>query len=93
MSGRRDDLAAQVAANIQHAQRLGALYRTAAAPEIDAAALRAQLVEAASHAGPAAAAISTPEQAQQYVIRLHGLSVLASRLREALARNGGPHAP
>lgn len=88
MSARRDDLAVQVAANIQHAKRLGQLYKTAAAPELDAEAIRQQLVDAASYAGPAAAAISTPEQAQQYVVRLHGLAVLASRLRQALHTRG-----
>jgi hypothetical protein len=88
MPGRRDDLAAQVAANIQHAQRLGELYRTAAAPELDAETLREQLVEAASYAGPAAAAIYNAEQAQAYVVRLHGLAVLASRLRQALHTRG-----
>lgn len=88
MTARRDDLGAQVAANIQHAKRLGQLYKTAAAPELDAEAIRQQLVEAAGYAGPAAAAIATPEQAQQYVIRLHGLAVLASRLRQALHARG-----
>jgi hypothetical protein len=86
---RPDDIAAQVARNVQHAQRLGALYKTASQPELDAARLRAELVDAAHFAGPAAAAISSPADAEQFVIRLHGLARLTQRLRQALAEEGG----
>lgn len=85
---RPDALAAQVARNVQHANRLGALYRTAREPELDADGLRAELVTAAGYAGPAAAQLSTPEQCEQYVTRLRGLARLALQLRDALAKGG-----
>jgi hypothetical protein len=81
---RRDDLAATVARNLQHMGRLGTLYRTARDPEIDAARLRADLVEAASFAGPTAAAISTGDQAEQFAISLRGLIRLVLQPRDAL---------
>jgi hypothetical protein len=86
---RPDDLALKIARNVQHAQRLGALYRVAQQPQHDAAALRAQLSEAAGFAGTAASSLSTPDQCEQYVVRLRGLARLALSLRDAL--EGGAH--
>jgi hypothetical protein len=83
------DLAAQVARNVQHVHRLGQLYRIATLDSADAASLRAELAEAAAHAGPAARLIATPAQADAYMVRLHGLAKLAARLRQALAAEGG----
>lgn len=80
----RDHLAAQAARNLQHVARLGALYRTVQAPAIDAEALRLQLVDAASHAGPAAAELTTPQACEEYITRLRGLARLALSLRDAL---------
>jgi len=86
------DLAAQVARNVQHANRLGQLYRTVREPELEPHALRQQLVEAAACAGPAAGSLSTPAQCEQYITRLRGLARLALQLRDSL-RNSAAAKP
>lgn len=86
---RRDDLAVTVARNLRQAEQLGRLYRVAQQPDLDAGALREQLLEAAAHAAPVAAAIRTPADAEQFCTRLHGLAKLAMALRERLKEGAG----
>lgn len=86
---RRDDLAAQVAKNLQHKAALGRLYKVAQPEPTSAAAIRTELAQAAAHAGPAAQLIATPAQADTFIVRLHGLARLTQRLRQALAEEGG----
>lgn len=76
----------------QHIERLARLYRTAASVDMDVEALRLQLVEAASHVGPAAAELTTPQACEEYVTRLRGLARLALQLRDSL-RNSAAAKP
>lgn len=85
---RRDDLAAQVAKNLQHNAALGRLYKVAQPEPTSAAAIRAELAQAAAHAGPAAQLIATAAQCDTFIVRLHGLARLTQRLRQALAEEG-----
>lgn len=71
----------------QHIDRLARLYRTAASAEMDCSVLRMQLIEAASHVGPATAELSTPQACEDFITRLRGLARLALNLRAALEGN------
>lgn len=85
---RRDDLAATAARNLQHVDRLRALYRGAVASNPDAAALRGDMIAAARALGPAAERLDTPAQAEEFVTRLRGMVTLALRLRDAAKGDG-----
>lgn len=76
----------------QHIDRLARLYRTAASVDMGVKALRLQLVEAASHVGPAAAELTAPQACEEYVTRLRGLARLALQLRDSL-RNSAAAKP
>lgn len=78
---RPDALAAQVARNVQHAKRLGALYRTVREPEPDPQTLRRQIIEAAL--ALADADLSTRAAIDDASRAVQGLTRVLAQLRAA----------
>lgn len=82
-----DRLAAHVAANIQHAQRLGSLYRVARSPDPDPEALRLQIQQAAlALAASDLSSLAAVEDASRAVA---GMVRVVGALRAAMGANDG----
>lgn len=88
---RPDALAAQVARNVQHAKRLGALYRTVREPDPDPEALRRQIRDAAQ--ALAVADLTTAAAIEDAGRAVQGLARVVAQLRPAIEARGGSHAP